>query len=104
MVCKVHVNGEWKILGEEISEEEYEEYCRLQDEKYQNKLASKLGIEKFHFRILSLERSADFDTLLLRFSHSKSLDDFVNEFSVSYSDVEVKVLDKDCGLASVRVY
>ena len=104
MVCNVQVNGEWKEVGKDITWEQYEEYCKLQDEKYQQKFASKLGVDIFQFKVLDLERSADFDTLLLRFSSSESLDDFVDEFYVSHFDTEVKVLDRTCGLVKARVY
>ena len=101
MVCNVKVNGEWKEVGKDITWEQYEEYCKLQDEKYQQKLASKLGVEKYHFRLLDLERHADFDCLLLQFPCW--LSEFVEEFT-GLSDIEVNVLDNFNGFVKVRVY
>ena len=104
MVMNVHVNGEWKVVDKDITWEEYEEYCKTQNEKYLQKRASELGVENFHFKVLDLERSADFDTLLIRFPSIETLEDFVEECSVSKWDKECKVLDTEVGLVKVRVY
>lgn len=103
MPINVYVNGSWKELGKDISDEEYESYCEAKDNEYQNKIAQKLGINAFHFQVLDLDRGVDYDTLILRFGYYNHLCAFVEEYD-KVPHTSVKVLDEDLGLVKAIVF
>lgn len=104
MTLNVQINGTWKQVGKDISFEEYEAYSQSKREAYVNKVALKLGVDNFHFKVLDLERREIGDVLLLRFQSVESLDDFVEEHNVSHFEVQTNVLDREIGLVKVVVY
>lgn len=104
MSVNVNINGTWKEIGKDISLEDYQEYCQVQHEEYVDKVASKIGIDNFHFKVLDLERGADCDTLVLRFDSHGCLEDFLDECSVSHWGLSCRVLDVGLGLVKVSVF